>query len=205
MAASAYTTLVTNLGKQYRHRNTMNGKTVYAFLYKTASIAAGTIDATTLIATIEATGTGLSRQAEVLGDADTTGVFVIPSSVWTSTNTDWPSDIAGVGYASASSGGIAIQLFDHMRVCHTTSGSAVVALVSGTTTGLYAGMPIRGVGIQASTTILTVDNSTQFTMDKTASATTNPINLVFLVDLHVVGARFTVPAVNGFEANPWEI
>lgn len=51
----------------------------------------------------------------------------------------------------------------------TTNGSAVVTGVS-STTGLYSGQPISGTGIPSSTRILSVDSSSQITMDANATA-----------------------------------
>lgn len=54
----------------------------------------------------------------------------------------------------------------------TTSTSAVVTM--GSTTGLTAGMVVTGTGIPASTTILSVDSSTQITLSANATATGTP-------------------------------
>lgn len=63
--------------------------------------------------------------------------------------------------------------------CTTSNGSAVVTMAD--TTGLFAGMPITGVGIPASTTILTVDSATQITLSANATASGT-------VDLTVTGS-----------------
>ena len=52
----------------------------------------------------------------------------------------------------------------------TTSGSAVVTNVATNTTGMYSGQAISGTGIPAGTRILTVDSSTQITMNANATA-----------------------------------
>lgn len=54
----------------------------------------------------------------------------------------------------------------------TTSGSNVVSFSSGTTTlGLLAGQTVTGSGIQAGTTVLSVDSSSQVTLSQAATAT----------------------------------
>jgi microcystin-dependent protein len=55
----------------------------------------------------------------------------------------------------------------------TTSTSPIVTGIS-STANLFAGMPVEGTGIPASTTRLTVDSGTQITLDDDATATGTP-------------------------------
>lgn len=61
---------------------------------------------------------------------------------------------------------------------NTTSGSAVVSGMSNTTS-LYAGAVLSGTGIGTGTRILTVDSSSQITLNQAASATNTGVTLTF--------------------------
>jgi len=54
-----------------------------------------------------------------------------------------------------------------------TNGSPVITAVSPNTTGLTVGMVVSGTGIPVSTKILTIDSSTQITLDHNATITNN--------------------------------
>jgi len=60
-----------------------------------------------------------------------------------------------------------------------TSGSSVIVNISPNTTGLFPGMFITATGVPTLTKILTVDSSTQVTMDGNATATTTGVSLTF--------------------------
>src|SRR5690349_20791437 len=97
----------------------MSGRTVYAFLSHTKTVGGGTFTATSAMATAgEITGPGAggtpyARQAIVLGAISSTGVISVPSTTWNPGNaTDWPSDVAAWGIASASSSGTCIFFWD---------------------------------------------------------------------------------------------
>jgi hypothetical protein len=64
----------------------------------------------------------------------------------------------------SANGGLALSGF-------TTSGSNVVTFSSDTTLGLLAGQTVTGNGIQAGTTIVSVDSSSQVTLSNPATAT----------------------------------
>jgi microcystin-dependent protein len=64
-------------------------------------------------------------------------------------------------------------LFERLTISTTgnrTSGSKAMKSIP-STTGMKAGMPISGTGIQAGTTIETVNSGTEITLSKTASST----------------------------------
>jgi len=60
-----------------------------------------------------------------------------------------------------------------------STGSSVITSISPNTTGLFAGMFVTATGIPALTKILTVDSSTQVTIDGNATATTTGLSLTF--------------------------
>lgn len=66
-----------------------------------------------------------------------------------------------------------------VRTGATTSGSAVVTALS-SAADLFPGMPVEGTGIQAGTTVLTVDSATQVTLSANATATGSPSLRFFL-------------------------
>jgi len=60
-----------------------------------------------------------------------------------------------------------------------STGSSVITNISPNTTGLFAGMFVTATGIPSLTKILTVDSSTQVTIDGNATATTTGLSLTF--------------------------
>lgn len=100
-------------GLQYAAANAMSGRTVYAFLYRTKSVGAGTLTSSSTMASVtEESWTSYARQAIVLGTASS-GIMAVPSTTWNpGAATDGHSDVTGWGINSASSSGVAIFLWD---------------------------------------------------------------------------------------------
>jgi hypothetical protein len=102
---------------------------------------------------------------------------------------------AGVIVGSTSTGTVAFQIGTFLSVAATgnrTSGSAIISTISinTTTEGLTAGMFVRGTGITNGTKILTVDSTTQITLDANATSTGTGGALTFytnIVNLYVRG------------------
>jgi len=79
---------------------------------------------------------------------------------------------------------------------NTNSGSAVVDTLS-STTGLVAGMPVSGSGIPSSTTISSVDSSTQITLSQNATATATVTVTVAPFGVGDGSTTFNVPDFRG--------
>ncbi len=100
-------------GLHYVKGHAMDGATVYAFLVYGETVGAGSItSASTLSGLNEENGTGYARQAVSLG-ADALGIQTVPATNWNpGVNTNWHSNVSAYGIASASSGGVAIFVWD---------------------------------------------------------------------------------------------
>lgn len=71
-------------------------------------------------------------------------------------------------------------LTDDTQTCTTSAGSAVISALTDTSK-LVVGMEVTGVGIQANSVISSINNATQVTLDKTASADGSTIAVTFKV------------------------
>jgi len=71
-----------------------------------------------------------------------------------------------------------IQYKNYTVAGNTSSGSALVTALT-TTTGLEVGMFVRGTGIPTGAKILTVDSSTQVTLDMNATANGTGVSFDF--------------------------
>ncbi len=214
MAARNYGNMATNLGKQNDLKTLLlSGATVYGFLWGGANgISDGNLDATVVIATVEATtlttSTGYARQSVTMGASDATGVMTVPSYTWTvgSSTSDWPTNIRGHGLATASSAGLALHMWEHGRTCATTNTSTTVTVNGSgeTTTGLVVGSSVYGLGIASSTTISSITDSTHFVISNAATATTNPVFLGISCDMSKPSSVYAAASVSLFLKNPWE-
>lgn len=114
------TEIAPNEGKLYVGQNAISARTVYAGLIFGKTVGAATITATSTLATIgnEETGAGsggtpYARQSIALGTMNSSGVLVVPSTVWNPGNaTDWHNNVQAWFIASASSGGVFIYVWD---------------------------------------------------------------------------------------------
>lgn len=77
-----------------------------------------------------------------------------------------------------------------------SSGSAILTGLSVNTSGLTAGMRVTGTGIQAGSKIVSVDSSSQITLDKTATSSASASVTVQTVILNLIN-RGTVEGMGG--------
>ena len=100
------------------------------------------------------------------------------------------SYIADMGWRGRMAGGNMEGLYmtSHWpknATCVITNGSAVVTMDS--TAELSTGLGVYGAGIPDETIVLSIDSETQITMDKNATADTDPVTLIFKSDIFVEG------------------
>jgi hypothetical protein len=133
---------------------------------------------------------------------NSSGVLTVPGTTWGpgAGITNWPV-CTGYGIASAASAGVALQVWDHMRVCATNSNTSVTMA---DTTGIVAGMNIYGVNIPSSTTVSSVTNGTTIVISQSATGTGTGINLCFSFDLTAGSSQVVFPSVSAFFKNPGE-
>ncbi len=100
-------------GLHYAKANTMDSRTVYTFLVYGETVNAGTITSASVLSGLtEENGTGYARQGVSLG-VDALGIQTVPATTWNpGSNTNWHSNVSAYGIASASSGGVAIFVWD---------------------------------------------------------------------------------------------
>lgn len=190
--------LTPNLGKQEMGKTPINTRTVYVYLVVGKSIINADITATTAFPSgyAEASWATYARQSVTAVAIDSTGKWQIPGTTWAGAS-DAAANVSGFGYATALTAGISLGHWDFKRTGTTSSGSAVVTSMS-ETANLNIGDTVWGSGIQASTTILTIDSSSQITLNKTATASASGVVLAVTHPLNSSSAQLVIPTNNVF-------
>ena len=197
-----YTVFGTTLYKNGSSIGTVNGSAIYSFtscLGETPSLvmqngaAAYYYNTTAGLVNIPmSTDTGViatvTNASAVVTDVvpNTTGLTVgmtvtgpnIPVGTTIST-IDSSTQFTMSANATATAVAEAIIFNAATRTGDTTNGSAVIKNVTANTTGLYVGMTVTGAGVPILTTILSVDSSSQITLNNPCTATATGVTLAF--------------------------
>lgn len=127
------TELCPNEGKHWILTNAVSAGTFYGFLIHTASIAAGTITATSVLSSVQAsyevTGSSYSRKTVVFGTADSNGIIGMPAVQWsTGGNTSWASDVKAWGLSTHGTNGTALYYWDLSTTRNMANSNATLSI-----------------------------------------------------------------------------